>query len=85
MLSMTQLAAFSDELQKIASVKAANMSQLQQAFQQPPQHALGTIKPKAPKKSTLTPGSVNAYSKVNSIAAQSPVYQPVSPAPNVMS
>ena len=87
MLSVIQMTAFSDELQKIATIKIAilpTQSPTQTRFEAPPVNALGTVKPKTVKPNS---SKANAYAKPVNIPATSSAVgvQPVSISPSVMS
>ena len=88
MLDVKQIAAFSDELQKIAQIKVAILPAqvtAQTTTDAPPPIALGSIKPTTVKKNLST--SAPTYSKVHSVPVQSPAagVQPVSDPPSVRS
>ena len=91
MLSVKQIAAFADELQKIATIKVAlmpppnvNQATTSTAITAPPTVALGFPKPKTVKPNL---SKANAYAKPVNVPATSPAagVQPVSNPPSVMS
>lgn len=91
MLDVKQIAAFADELQKIATIKVAlmpppnvNQATTSTAITAPPTVALGFPKPKTVKPNS---SKANAYAKPVNVPAMSPAtgIQPMRAAPVVKS
>ena len=83
MLNVRQIAAFSDELQKIANM-GPQATQAITSMPAPPPTALGITRPKAVKADS---SKANAYARPVNVPATSPAVgvQPVSNPPSVRS